>query len=70
MKAIQGLIIVALFIGVVSGLICFQAWIVQLCWNLVMPKIFGLTTLTFIEALGVSTLLSMCKGIFYYNKKG
>ena len=54
--------IAADIIGFVS-LIAISAFLMTLpvyfLWNALMPEIFGLTTLTFWQALGVS-LLSVC----------
>ena len=37
-------------------------------WNWLMPKIFGLTTLTFWQTFGLSFLCSMLFGKVNYNK--
>lgn len=49
-----GAIIVAIIIG---GIAClFMAILVKLLWNWLMPNIFGLKTITFWQAFGLSFL--------------
>jgi hypothetical protein len=66
----------AYIIGSIFGLIWVYTIIVslpvQLLWNWLMPKIFGLTTITFWEALGLvllSNLLIKSHRVNDNNKK-
>ena len=54
--AVKGAIVVAVTLIIVAILIALP---VMLLWNWVMPEVFGLTTLTFKQALCLA-LLSKC----------
>jgi len=53
LKAI-GAIVIGLCLIVVAAL--FTGWLVMLLWNWLMPMLFGLTTITYIEGWGLSVL--------------
>lgn len=55
-KALAGLIVGALLIGAIALLI---AWPVQLLWNDLMPDLFGIKRITFLQALELSALASL-----------
>ena len=55
-KVIGSMIIIAGSIVIVAALTALPVYYL---WNWLMPEIFGLSTLTFMEALGV-TLLTSC----------
>ena len=38
------------------GLFAFEAWVVMLLWNWLMPAIFSLSTIGFWQAMGISCL--------------
>jgi len=67
---------IAVMLGTLIGVILVWTVIlalpVQLLWNWLMPKIFGLTTITFWEALGLvllSNLLIKSHKVNDSNKK-
>ena len=45
--------VVALLIGAVFGL---YGWLIMLLWNALMPEIFGLTTISFWQSVGLLLL--------------
>lgn len=45
------------------------AWPMQLLWNLLMPEIFGLERITFLQAFGMKILLGLTFGRVSYNEK-
>ena len=47
-----------LLFSIVVGLALLMAWPVMLLWNYVMPDVFGLTVITFWQALALSMLAS------------
>jgi type VI protein secretion system component VasF len=51
-----GIFVIALVTAVVLSLIF--GWFVMLLWNWLMPLIFGLTTLTYWQSVGLSMLCS------------
>ncbi len=57
MEDVIALIVMAVTIGLVVALI--MALPVMLLWNVLMPDLFGLTTITFWQALGISVLCSI-----------
>ena len=51
-----GKILITLLLGI--GFLLLQALIVQILWNFVMPKVFGVPCLSFLEALAVTLLIA------------
>lgn len=51
--AIPGLLIVAV------GLSALYAWPVQLLWNGILPVVFGIAKITFLQAWGLTVLASL-----------
>lgn len=46
----------------VAAMLFFRAWLIQICWNYVMPYIFGLPVLTYWQAFAVGVLSSLIIG--------
>jgi hypothetical protein len=58
---IVGAVVVA---GVLSvGVAALYSFFVMLLWNGVIPAIFGLPTITWIQAFGLSVLIGLLKGV-------
>ena len=53
LKAVGAIVVglILIFLGAI-----FTGWIVMLLWNWLMPMLFGLTTITYIEGWGLSVL--------------
>ena len=60
-----GKIIAYIFLGIL--LVALFGWVTQYLWNWLMPKIFGLPTLSLIETFG---LLLLSKILFGFGGKG
>ena len=61
---------VFLILIVVFGVIALASWVTSLVWNWLMPVIFGLPEITFIQALGLQILSSLLiRNNYTYNKK-
>lgn len=54
MEIITLIIVVLLLIGVFLGI---GGWIFQLCWKVVMPYLFHLSTITFWQSFAICTIL-------------
>jgi len=56
---------VALFVGVVI----FAGWVTALVWNWLMPVIFGLPKITFVQGIGLQILSALLiKSNYTYSK--
>ena len=62
-KSIGGFVLILILIFGVSLLLALP---VMLLWNWLMPEIFGLTTITFWQALGIMLL----SGFLFSSKSG
>lgn len=51
-KTLSGLLIIVV-------IVLLTTWPVMALWNILMPEIFGLTTITFWQALGLSLLCNI-----------
>lgn len=60
----EKLIVVLLGLLVVLVLGLFTGWIVMLCWNAIMPMIFGLSTITYWQGY---CLVILCNMLFKSN---
>ncbi len=56
MKSLE-ILVLSIGTGVLIGLICGLP--VLILWNWLMPEIFGLKSITFVQALGLSLLSSI-----------
>ncbi|MBL4606091.1 MAG: hypothetical protein JKY02_10650 [Flavobacteriaceae bacterium] len=60
-----------LFIGIlITAFILFFGYIIMYLWNWLMPEIFGLTTITFWQAIGLGLLSKLLLGGFGGDKHG
>ena len=60
----EKLIAVLLGLLVVLGCCLFVGWIVMICWNITMPMIFGLSTITYWQGYCLTVL---CNVLFKPN---
>jgi hypothetical protein len=47
------ILVVALALGIVFGVLCFQGWILMLLWNAILVPLFGFGALKFWWAIGI-----------------
>ena len=62
----------AVVVGIILILFCafLTGWIVMLLWNWLMPMLFGLKTITYIEGWGIAFLSGLLfKGTTTVNNK-
>lgn len=57
----------ALFIGVMVLLFCLPALVLEWAWNVFVSSVFGLPTISFWQALGLSLLAGVVKGLFSFT---
>lgn len=57
----------ALVIGVMVLLFCLPALVLEWAWNVFVPSVFGLPTISFWQALGLSLLAGVVKGLFSFT---
>ena len=65
----EGCLMVILALGLVFGVVCFEAWIGMLLFNWVMGLFGCAFTLTFWQAFGVCALLSFVGGFITSSSK-
>lgn len=53
----------------ITGFIILGGFVVMGLWNWLMPVIFGLTTISFVQALGLLALSKILFGGFYGGKR-
>lgn len=58
--------VILLALLIVGLLLCFQAGVLMLAWNLIMP-IFNVTTLSFLQSIGLSIIINIIASMF--NRK-
>jgi hypothetical protein len=58
-KLLAGLMIAGITVVLIVVVSLLLAWPTMLLWNWLMPLIFGLRTLTFLQALGLMILSSL-----------
>lgn len=53
--------LIAVLLGLLVVLVCclFVGWIVMICWNITMPMIFGLSTITYWQGYCLTVLCNM-----------
>ena len=72
-KFISGLGIVGIIIAVIIFIIIcllIVPFVLMLCWNLIMPKLFGFPTIGLLEALALVIVVSILfGGISVWSKK-
>ncbi len=54
---------------IICGSSLFFSWIVMLLWNWLMPDIFGLKEITWIQALGLNFLIGLLFSRINFNMK-
>lgn len=56
-------IIASLIVAVIIFILTFGlAWLIKLCWNAVIPYLFGLPTLTYWKAFALQWLIGLLFG--------
>lgn len=65
---IAGTVIVIAFL--ITAFILLFGYVIMLLWNWLMPEIFGLTTITFWQAIGLGLLSKLLLGGFGGDKDG
>jgi hypothetical protein len=60
---ILAIIIAIVFtLGVAFGFMCLNSWLIMLLWNAILPALFGFSTITFWQTLGLYLILWLLKG--------
>jgi hypothetical protein len=58
----EKIIAVILILAIAFGIICFGSWIVMLLWNATLSAIFGISTISFWQAMGIKLLINFLFG--------
>jgi len=58
-KFIATLITILLILILIVGVFALHTWILMLLWNWLVPMLFGLTKITFLQMAGLSILIGL-----------
>lgn len=67
-NALSCVLAAVLLIIVWTAIAATSGWILMLLWNWLIPSIFGLTEITYWQAVGITALLTFIGGFFGKTK--
>ena len=59
----------AVVLGIVFGVYCFEGWLLMLVWNAVANEMFGLPMIGYWASVGVVWVLNLIAGAFKIKTK-